>query len=115
MRDPSIRQTVPLPKRWNKTVRSAVLQVLSLAHYAGVQACGKAAVSLSPMLRLKTENERLRREVELLREELRVKDALMSLLPPQRRPHYRPVNRMAILELRAAQAGRWRRRRVRFW
>ena len=38
-----------------------------------------------------------------LREELRIKDARMAHLPAHRRPHYPPMERMAILELRAAR------------
>ena len=38
-----------------------------------------------------------------LQEEVRIKDARMALLPTQRRPHYPPSERMAILELRAAR------------
>jgi transposase InsO family protein len=43
----------------------------------------------------------LRNEIALLREELRLKDARMAAIRPPRRPHYRPVQRMGILELRA--------------
>jgi putative transposase len=92
-----------LPKRWNQSVRSAVLQVISLAHFASTRASGKAAVSISPFSRLKAENQRLRQTVLLLQEEIRIKDARMALLPPQRRPHYPSIERMAILELRAAR------------
>ena len=33
----------------------------------------------------------------------RIKDARLARVPPPRRPHYRPIERMAILELRAAR------------
>ena len=36
-------------------------------------------------------------------EEMRIKDARMLRIPAQRRPHYPPVERLAILELRAAR------------
>ena len=39
----------------------------------------------------------------LLREELRIKDARLERVPPHRRPHYPAVERLAILELRAAR------------
>jgi len=41
--------------------------------------------------------------VALLAEELRIKDTRMQRIPPQRRPHYPPIERLAILELRAAR------------
>ena len=52
---------------------------------------------------MKAENQRLRQKVALLQEEIRIKDARMALLPPQRRPHYPSIERMAILELRAVR------------
>jgi len=39
----------------------------------------------------------------LLREELRIKDARMERVPPRHRPHYSAIERLAILELRAAR------------
>lgn len=39
----------------------------------------------------------------LLKEELRVKDQRMARVPPARRSHYSPTERMAILELKAAR------------
>jgi putative transposase len=41
--------------------------------------------------------------VNLLSEEMRLKDARMERLPAHRRPHYHPIERLAILELRAAR------------
>ena len=46
---------------------------------------------------------RFRQEVALLTEELRNKDARMRRIPVQRRPHFPPAKRLAILELRAAR------------
>jgi len=55
-------------------------------------------------VRLGAENDRLRGEISILNEELRIKDARMERIPAQRRPHYPPIERLAILELRAARA-----------
>jgi transposase-like protein len=52
---------------------------------------------------MKEETERLHNEILLLREECRIKDARMEQIPAHRRPHYPPVERLAILELRAAR------------
>jgi putative transposase len=52
--------------------------------------------------RLQATNDRLHRQVVVLLEELRIKDARMERLPAQRRPHYPAIERLAILELRAA-------------
>jgi putative transposase len=92
-----------LPKNWKRGVRSAVLNVISLAQLSIAYARGWAANSINARVRLKAENDRLREEIALLREEMRIKDSRMTLIVPQRRPHYAPTERMAILELRAAR------------
>jgi transposase-like protein len=45
---------------------------------------------------------RLQAKVAQLEEELHIKDARMERIPPRERPHYPPVERFAILALRAA-------------
>ena len=92
---------IPLPKSWNKHVRSSLLHVISLAQFAVAYTRGWAANSINPRLREKSE---LTAIVALLREEIRIKDTRMARISPHRRPQYQPVERMAILELRAAQA-----------
>ena len=94
---------IPLPKSWNKHVRSSLLHVISLAQFAVAYTRGWAANSINPRLRQKSQLQRLTAIVALLREEIRVKDARMARISPHRRPQYQPVERMAILELRAAQ------------
>jgi len=54
-------------------------------------------------LRQQAEEDRLRQEIQLLREEIRIKDARMEQIDAHRRPHYPPTTRLAILELRAAR------------
>ena len=94
---------IALPKGWQSCVRSAVLHAIALAHYAIVYARAWAADSINARVRLSAENDQLQEECALLREELRVKDTRIAQIAPQRRPHYGPHERMAILELRAAR------------
>ena len=94
---------IQLPKGWQGCVKSAVLHVIALAHYAIVYARAWAADSINARVRLSAENDRLQEECALLRVELRVKDARTAQIAPQRRPHYPGHERMAILELRAAR------------
>ena len=75
-----------------------------MAPYAITCARGWAANSINPRVRLAAENDRLKQESQLLREEIRIKDVRMAKIDPRRRPYYRPTERMAILELRAARA-----------
>jgi hypothetical protein len=96
-------RTLPLPTGWTKTVRVAMLHVIALAQFSLACVEARLARRKSCRRRLRSEHNRLRPEVELLREEQRIKDARMSRLAPQKRPHYLPMERMAILELRAAR------------
>jgi hypothetical protein len=93
--------TLPLPRGWPRRVRSAVVQVISLARTSLAVAQGWASESMSPELRQQSEEYRLRQEIGLLREEIRIKDVRMEQIEPHRRPHYPPTARLAILELRA--------------
>jgi len=94
---------IPLPKGWQGCVKSAVLHAIALAHYAIVNARAWAADSINTRVRLSAENDQFQEECALLREELRIKDIRITQIAPQRRPHYGPHERMAILELRAAR------------
>jgi transposase InsO family protein len=80
-----------------------MLHLISLAQYVTVYTRSWAVDSMNGRVRLKAENDRLRQEIALLREEIRIKDVRMAQISPHRRPHYPPTERMAILELRAAR------------
>jgi transposase InsO family protein len=97
------RPQISLPSGWHGRVKSAVLHTISLAHFSIVHARGMAAGHIRNHVRLSAQNERLREECALLREEIRIKDARMGYIAPHRRPRYGPYERMAILELRAAR------------
>ena len=51
---------VPLPSGWAQNVKSAVLHVISLAHFAIVAARGWAANSINARVRLSSDNDRLK-------------------------------------------------------
>jgi transposase InsO family protein len=97
------RPTIPLPKQWPSRVRSGVLHAISLAHFSLTYTHSWAANSWNARIRLRQENDRLQQELALIREEMRIKDSRMLRIPAQRRPHYPPTERLAILELRAAR------------
>ena len=96
-------RNIPLPKGWPRRVRSAVIQAISLAHFSLTHTRSWAANHFNVLIRLKQENGRLRQELALLREEMSIKDVRMELISAHRRPHYLPIERMALLELRAAR------------
>jgi len=70
-----------LPRRWPHRVRSAVVRAVSIAKVAFTATRSHAEHHFDARVRLQAENDRLRREVSLLLEELRVKDARMERLP----------------------------------
>ena len=94
---------VRLPRCWPRHVKSGLLHAISLAHAALTHARGWCLNSRFERVRLKTELERAHNDIACLTEEIRIKDARMRRIPAQRRPHYPPVERMAILELKAAR------------
>jgi putative transposase len=74
-----------------------------LLHQALTHTRGWCANSRIARVRLAAELERAQTEIAQLREEIRIKDARMSLIEPRHRPHYPAAERLAILELRAAR------------
>ena len=69
---------LPLPRGWPGRVRSAVVQVISLARTSFALTQGWASESLNPQLRREAERDRLQQEIQLLREEIRIKAARME-------------------------------------
>ena len=92
-----------IPKAWPKNIKSTVLHVISLAHYAITYARGWAANSINARVRLQAKLDTALEEIAKLREELRIKDSRMARIDCHRRPHYPAVERLAILELKAAR------------
>ena len=92
-----------LPRNWPSQVRSAVVHAISMSNVVFTVTRSHGENHFNARVRIQAENDRLRREVSLLRAELRIKDSRMERIPPYRRPHYPPIERLAILELRAAR------------
>jgi transposase len=95
--------TVPLPKDWPRLARSALVHAVAPAHFVVAHVRGWCADSPLRRVRLAAENERLRSEVAMLREEQRIKDARLARIPARNRPHYPPTERLAVLALKAAR------------
>jgi putative transposase len=101
VRYPSATRRLTVPKRWTRSVQNALVNVMSLAHYALLSTRSWAANAANQRVRLSAKTDQLTHEIRLLREELRIKDARLARIPASRRPHYQPTERLAILELRA--------------
>ena len=94
---------LPLPASWPQRVQAALLSALALGHQALTASRSWAADSPLARVRLAGDCDRLRGEVALLREELRIKDVRLARVSPRVRPHFPPAERLAILALRAAR------------
>jgi hypothetical protein len=92
-----------LPKNWSQCVKAAVLHVIALARVAIVHARGLAVNSHDARTRRAGDLQGSLDEIALLEKGLRIKDARMTGIDAHRRPHHRPIERMAILELWAAR------------
>jgi hypothetical protein len=69
---------IPLPKSWDIGVKSAILHIVALAQYALAYSRSWAADSTNQRVRLQAENDRLRQELSLREDELRIKDIRMA-------------------------------------
>lgn len=103
MQASSFRPRLALPKHWQRSVQAAMVHVIALAHYAMIYTRSWAADSSNGRVRAQAQRDLAEQEIALQREETRIKDARMARIPPHRRPHYAPTERLAILELRAAR------------
>ncbi len=93
-----------LPKDWPQGAKTAVLRIIALARVAMVHARRLTVSSPDASIRRAGDLKAALDEVALLEEELRIKDGRMTMIDPHRRPYYRPIERMAILELKAARS-----------
>ena len=91
-------ESLPLPKDWTDNIQHAVLNVICLVRIAMLTG-REFLIQEGDVLHAKV--HRLETEVAMQREELRITGARMKRIDPHRRPQYSPVERMAILELRA--------------
>lgn len=98
-----LASVLPLPRGWPIQVKSAILHVIGLAQLCLAYTRSWAANSCNERIRLKAELDRTRQELSLLRETLRIHRLRMEQIPPHRRPHYQPTQRLAILQLKAAR------------
>ena len=96
-------EPLPLPRGWTKTTRSSVLHAISLAFWALTRAWGSSSTSRRRTTRLQADLDRATTEIALRDEELAIKDDRFARVPPRRRPHYGPIQRMRILKLKAAR------------
>ena len=94
-----VRRPIRLPKQWPNHIKSGILHAISLASVVLTHARGRA----TGRRRLQAKLEQANTEIALLREELSIKDGRWHRSRSRRRPHYTAVQRMRLLQLRAAR------------
>ena len=92
-----------LPKGWKESIKSGMINAISLARYVVGRTRGEAAEHTDPATRSRAKLDQYEEEIALLVEEIRIKDTRWAAIPPHQRPHYAPTERLAILEHRAAR------------
>ncbi|HTU23750.1 MAG TPA: helix-turn-helix domain-containing protein [Pirellulales bacterium] len=92
-----------LPKGWKESVKSGIINAISLARYVAGRTRGEAVDQTDLATRSRAKRDQYEGEITLLLEESRSKDTRWATIPAHRRPHYSPTERLAILELRAAR------------
>jgi transposase InsO family protein len=94
-------KAISLSKNWPKQVKSALIHTISLTTTAFMAAYGRISQKRDSATRLLAELDIARREIALLKEEIRIKDARFKRLSPRRRPNYTSIQRLQILRLKA--------------
>ena len=91
---------IPLPQGWCDLTLIVLLQVVTLARLAILNARNWPDAECDG-LRLRADNDRLKCEVALLERELAIKDARFNRLAPKKRPEFLPTERLEILLIKA--------------
>ncbi|HKY41322.1 MAG TPA: DDE-type integrase/transposase/recombinase [Polyangiaceae bacterium] len=92
---------IPLPRDWKRRIKSALLCAIGLERLALAEVRAGFEHSSDPRAKMAAELDALRELIAVQAEELRLCRARVACLPPQQRPHYPPVERLAILMLRS--------------
>ena len=84
-------------------MKTGLVHAIALAQIALTAARARASKKRGIVAQLRAKLEERDRKISLREEELRLKDLRMGRVKRRRRPHYRGVERLAILELKAAR------------
>src|SRR5262245_32893935 len=92
-------RTIPLPRAWPEHARGAAIQALAMAHFIATHVRGWCVDSRIARVRLAAERDVAISKAVALEEEARILRSRLEHVQPQRRPHYPPTSRLAILVL----------------
>jgi hypothetical protein len=70
------RPAFTLPRHWTRSVKAALVHAMSLAHYALLSTRGRAVPRRNGHAGFSAQADQLPEEINLLREEIRIKDAV---------------------------------------
>ena len=94
---------IRIPEYWPERVKEALLHVASMVHWTLIQTRSWAADSPLARVRALRQADELEQEVALVNEQMRIVASRWDRIPPKKRPHYHPSERLAILELKATR------------
>ena len=94
--------TIPLPKGWPACAKEALLHAVAGARFALLEVVTGFENSPLPRAQYTAQVTRLTDQLAHRDEELRILRTRLGRIPAPQRPHYAPVERLAILTLRAA-------------
>ncbi len=95
---------LPVPKDWNKAMRSAFIHAVEMAFDAFLLAVGKAEEAENPRMQQQGRIERLEKRIDQLEEIIAHLQDRLGRVPAHQRPNYTGLQRLRILLL-AAEAG----------
>ena len=94
---------IPLPESWPDNVKRAMNKALQLARFDIIRVRGEVDYDYRTEVRLKAENDKLRNELALERDYNDILISRFRQIPAKKRPNYTPVDRMRVLNHKAAR------------
>ena len=95
---------IPLPESWSDNVKRAMNRALELARFDIIRVRGEVDYDYRTEVRLRGENDKLRNELALERDYIEIILSRFGQIPAKKRPNYSPVDRMRVLNHKAASA-----------
>ena len=94
---------IPLPDSWSETVKRSMQYTLLLARFNIIRMRGEVDYDYRREVRQKAELDKVKNELALDKDLIRILRSRFERVPPKKRPYYTPVERMMILNHKAAR------------
>jgi len=94
---------IPLPESWQDNVKRGMNKALQLARFDIIRVRGKVDYDPRREVRLKAQLDKVKNELALERDLNSIYRSRFEKIPAKRRPNYTPVDRMRVLNHKAAR------------